>query len=56
MSDSVNNGVQRIETGIEGFDAISRGGLPEGRTTLLSGTAGSGKTIFGSQFLACGIE
>ncbi len=51
-----NKGVQRIQTGIQGFDTISRGGLPEGRTTLVSGTAGSGKTIFGSQFLACGIQ
>lgn len=56
MSDQEQNGVQRIETGINGFDYISRGGLPEGRTTLFSGGAGSGKTIFASHFLAAGIE
>lgn len=56
MTDKKDEGVLRIETGIEGFDTISRGGLPEGRSTLLSGTAGSGKTIFGCQFLASGIE
>lgn len=46
----------KIATGISGFDIISEGGLPEGRTTLISGTAGSGKTIFATQFLAEGIK
>ena len=48
--------LQKIPTGIPGFDIFSEGGLPEGRTTLVSGTAGSGKTIFASQFLAEGIK
>lgn len=48
-------GIKKIETGISGFDLISKGGLPEGRTTLVSGTAGSAKTIFAVQFLAEGI-
>ncbi|HUQ66727.1 MAG TPA: circadian clock protein KaiC [Flavitalea sp.] len=43
-------------TGIPGFDEISFGGLAKGRSTLLSGSAGSGKTIFCSQFLIKGIE
>ena len=47
--------VQKLATGIPSFDLISKGGLPEGRTTLLSGTAGSGKTVFAVQFLAAGI-
>jgi circadian clock protein KaiC len=47
--------VEKLETGIAGFDLISKGGLPKGRTTLVSGTAGSGKTIFAAQFLAKGI-
>lgn len=42
-------------THIPGFDLISEGGLPEGRTTLISGTSGSGKTVFAAQFLAAGI-
>ncbi len=46
----------KIPTGIPGFDVFSEGGLPEGRTTLVSGTAGSGKTIFASQFLIEGIK
>jgi circadian clock protein KaiC len=47
--------IDKLKTGIEGFDFIANGGLPEGRTVLVAGTAGSGKTIFGSQFLAEGI-
>ena len=46
----------KIPTGIPGFDVFSEGGLPKGRTTLVSGTAGSGKTIFSAQFLAEGIK
>ncbi|MCF8268274.1 MAG: circadian clock protein KaiC [Ignavibacteriales bacterium] len=47
--------VNKLVTGIPGFDHISQGGLPMNRTTLLSGTAGSAKTVFASQFLAEGI-
>ena len=43
-------------TGIAGFDEITNGGLPRGRTTLLVGGPGSGKTIFGLQFLAHGAR
>ncbi len=39
-----NKGVQKLRTMIEGFDDISQGGLPIGRTTLVSGTPGTGKT------------
>ena len=46
----------KIPSGIDGFDVISRGGIPKGRVTLVAGTTGSGKTIFASQFLAAGIE
>ena len=34
--------VRKISTGIATFDVIAKGGLPEHRTTLVSGTAGSG--------------
>lgn len=49
-------GLPKLATGIQGFDSITNGGLPLHRTTLLSGTAGSAKTVFGSQYLAAGIE
>src|SRR5579864_319210 len=54
--DSPSQSVQKLVTGIASFDMIAKGGLPEHRTTLLSGTAGSGKTVFAVQFLAAGIR
>jgi circadian clock protein KaiC len=48
--------IQKVRTGIPSFDVIAKGGLPQRRTTLVSGTAGSGKTVFATQFLAAGIE
>ncbi|MDY7008813.1 MAG: circadian clock protein KaiC [Cyanobacteriota bacterium] len=48
--------LQKLETGIPGFDVISLGGIPENRVTLVSGTAGSGKTVFACQFLAEGVK
>jgi circadian clock protein KaiC len=48
--------IAKLATGIPGFDLISNGGLPSGRTTLVSGTAGSAKTVFAAQFLAEGIQ
>jgi circadian clock protein KaiC len=47
--------VEKLPTGITCFDVIAKGGLPQTRTTLLSGTAGSGKTVFAAHFLAAGI-
>ena len=47
--------LERLPTGISGFDAIAVGGLPAGRPTLLTGTTGSGKTVFAIEFLARGI-
>src|SRR5918999_3230403 len=57
MSDQLNHApVEKLPTGIASFDVIAKGGLPKNRTTLLSGTAGSGKTVFAMQFLAAGIR
>jgi circadian clock protein KaiC len=36
---------------IAGFDEILYGGLPEGRTTLIEGSPGTGKSILGLEFL-----
>jgi circadian clock protein KaiC len=46
--------VERMDPGIEGLDHVTRGGLPSNRLTLVSGTAGSGKTLLAVQFLAQG--
>src|ERR1035441_5513697 len=43
----------KASTGIQGLDEIT-GGLPRGRPTLVSGGAGSGKTLFGLEFLVRG--
>jgi circadian clock protein KaiC len=43
-------------TGIQGFDEITFGGLPRGRTTLIAGSAGTGKTLFGMEFLVKGAK
>jgi circadian clock protein KaiC len=48
-------GVKKIRTLIEGFDDISHGGLPVGRSTLVSGTSGTGKTMLAVQFIYNGI-
>ncbi|MGB3571587.1 MAG: circadian clock protein KaiC [Phormidesmis sp.] len=50
-----SKGVQKIRTMIEGFDDISHGGLPVGRSTLVSGTSGTGKTLLAVQFLYHGM-
>ena len=44
----------RVQVGIPGFDELVHGGLPKGRSTLLAGSTGTGKTVFGLQFLAAG--
>ncbi|WP_291991501.1 circadian clock protein KaiC [Candidatus Accumulibacter sp. ACC003] len=56
MSTSAITAVEKLETGIPGFEHVSVGGLPKGRTCLLSGTAGSSKTVFAVQFLLEGIR
>ena len=43
-------GVRKIRTMIEGFDEITHGGLPIGRTTLVSGPSGTGKALLAGQF------
>ncbi|MFK8000009.1 MAG: circadian clock protein KaiC [Polyangiales bacterium] len=52
----MSKGVEKLSVGIDGFDLISEGGIPSQRSTLVAGTAGSGKTIFAVQFLVEGIR
>jgi len=51
----IDPALERVKTGIEAFDDLVMGGLPRGRTTIVGGTPGSGKTVFATQFLAHGI-
>jgi len=50
------NAATKASTGITGLDEITGGGLPRGRTTLLVGGPGSGKTILALQFLVHGAR
>ncbi|MEW6444038.1 MAG: circadian clock protein KaiC [bacterium] len=47
-------GLLKCPTGIRGLDEITQGGLPRGRTTLVCGAAGCGKTLLGMEFLVRG--
>jgi circadian clock protein KaiC len=44
-------GIPKAPTGIRGMDEILLGGLPRGRTTLLTGGPGTGKTVVALEFL-----
>ena len=46
----------KMLTGIQGFDEITGGGLPRGRTTLVMGGPGCGKTVFALQTLVHGAR
>ncbi len=46
----------KVPTGINGLDEITGGGLPKGRPTLIFGSAGSGKTLIGMEFLVRGAQ
>jgi circadian clock protein KaiC len=48
--------VTKTLTGIRGFDEITDGGLPRGRTTLVMGGPGCGKTVFALQTLINGAK
>ncbi len=47
--------IEKIPSGIKGFDDITRGGLPKGRPSLVSGGPGCGKTLFAMEFIVRGI-
>jgi circadian clock protein KaiC len=46
--------LEKCPTGIRGLDEITKGGLPQGRPTLICGGAGCGKTLFAMEFLMRG--
>lgn len=47
---------ERVPTGIAGLDPLIEGGLPKGRSFLITGEPGTGKTIFALQFLVEGLK
>lgn len=52
----VQQRIERIPSGIPGFDELTEGGLKVGSINLIAGSAGSGKTTFSVQFLVEGIK
>jgi circadian clock protein KaiC len=54
--DNVAVDAKKATTGITGLDEILHGGLPRGRTTLIEGGPGSGKTVMGLQSLVNGAR
>src|SRR6201996_9460893 len=52
----VSKTVEKVPTGITGLDEITEGGLPKGRPTLICGTAGVGKSLFGLEFVLKGAK
>jgi circadian clock protein KaiC len=54
--ESPHGSVVKVLTGIQGFDEITDGGLPCGRTTLVMGGPGCGKTVFALQSLVNGAH
>jgi circadian clock protein KaiC len=56
MNDAISTIIlPKAPTGISGFDEITLGGLPAGRSTLICGGAGCGKTLFATTFLVQGV-
>lgn len=47
--------LSKAPTGIGGLDAVTGGGVPRGRPTLVCGPAGCGKTLLAMEFIVRGI-
>ena len=52
---NMNKNLERVKTGISKLDEITQGGFPKGSFVVVTGTAGSGKTILACQFIKEGI-
>lgn len=54
--DTLDVAIQKSPTGIAGIDEVTRGGLPDGRTTLILGGPGAGKTVLALETLVNGAH
>jgi len=43
--------MELVKTGIQGFDTMIQGGIPQGHNILIAGGPGTGKTSFAMEFL-----
>ena len=48
--------LEKVPTGIRGLDQVTHGGFPKGRTALVCGGPGAGKTLLGLEFLVRGAQ
>lgn len=48
--------IERVPSGIPGFDKLIEDGFPKGNTNLIAGSCGTGKSIFGMQFVYIGAK
>ncbi len=53
---SLESEADQVSSGIAGLDGLLRGGIPRGRSIILSGVSGTGKTTFVLQLLVRGAE
>lgn len=56
FEDDIDSAIPRIDLGIDGLDAMIRGGVPERSLMVAIGAAGCGKTTFGLQFIHQGLS
>jgi circadian clock protein KaiC len=56
LSEALMSSSPKMAFGIPELDAMLRGGVRSGSITMLLGSSGSGKTVFGMQFLAEGLK
>jgi len=43
--------LSKVRSGVDGFDELVQGGLPRGKSILVTGMTGTGKSTFALQFL-----
>jgi len=53
--DKEDQDIKRVSSGIAGLDPLIQGGFPEGKSCLVTGEAGLGKSIFCMQFVLSGL-
>ncbi len=56
FDEELDSDIPRIDVGVEGLDEMIQGGVPERSLMAVIGSAGTGKTTFGLQFLNHGLE
>ena len=56
FDEDFDSDIPRIDTGVEGLDEMVQGGVPSRSLMVVIGSAGTGKTTFGLQFLRRGLQ